>query len=312
MSSLRESLPGERARRWLTRFFSPRAMESVFDPFLADLQADWLHAKSTPSAQYTRWSLFSAYASLVAQIAAFAIGSLFGPSYELAPAANSSAPAVDGGVPVTRTSRYAAPLVIAALITFGLFAIMSALIANQPGEEVSDSSIPFILTRLPDPPDPIVEPKPQLPERPEVIPQPQVTGISTTQQSKKPVGLPQGPADDWIKSIQPGFTKPETGLRGSDQSEIPIVRVEPVYPQRALDRGVEGWVEVEFTVTEVGSISEPTILRSHPSGIFNRAALRAIERWKYEPKLVDGQPVARPGMRNRFRFELNKASPRSH
>jgi protein TonB len=92
---------------------------------------------------------------------------------------------------------------------------------------------------------------------------------------------------------------------GADQGEIPIVRVEPIYPQRAVQRGIEGWVEVEFTVTEVGSISEPTILRSHPSGIFDRAALRAIERWKYEPKIVDGQPVSRPGVRNRFRFEMN-------
>jgi protein TonB len=293
------------ARRWLVRVFSPRAMESVFDPFLADLQADWLHAKSTRSAHYTRWSLLSAYISLALQIAAFAIGSVFGPSYEFAPAASSGTSNVDGGMPVSRTSRYAAPLVIAALITFGLFAVMSALIASQPGEENSDPSIPVTLTRLPEQPDPIVEPKPQLPEIPEVIPQPRITGIPTTRQSKKPAGLPQGPAEGWINSIQPGFMEPNERMPVSDQSEIPIVRVEPVYPQRALERGIEGWVEVEFTVTEVGSISEPTILRSHPSGIFNRAALRAIERWKYEPKVVDGQPVSRPGMRNRFRFEMN-------
>jgi protein TonB len=312
MSSLRESLPGEMARRWLARVFSPRAMESVFDPFLADLQADWLHAKSTQSARYTRWSLFPAYVSLVAQIAAFAIGSLFGPSYELAPAASSGASNVDGGMPASRTSRYAAPLVIAALITFGLFSIMSALIASQPGEGNSEPSIPLVLTRLPDQPDPIVEPKTQLPEMPEVIPRPHVTGITTTQQPKEPTGLPEGPADGWIESIGPGFTEPDVDVRGSDQSEIPIVRIEPVYPQRALDRGIEGWVDVEFTVTEVGSISEPTILHSHPSGIFNRAALRAIERWKYEPKVVDGQPVSRPGMRNRFRFKMNEAGPGSN
>ncbi len=312
MSSLQKSLPGETARRWLARAFSPRAMESVFDPFLADLQADWLRAKSSRSAYYTRWSLFSAYVSLAAQVAAFAIGSLFGPSYELAPAANSSASRVDGEIPATRTSRYAAPLAIAALITFGLFTVMSALIASQPGAVISHPSIPVTLTRVPVEPQPIPEPDPVLPPIPEPVPRVPVDGIPTGEKTMKPVGLPQGPAGGWFDPIQSGIPGPTIHVPSADQSEIPIVRVEPVYPRRALDRGIEGWVEVEFTVTEVGSISEPTILQSHPSAIFNKAALHAIERWKYEPKVVDGQPVPRPGMRNRFRFQLNEAGSRSN
>jgi protein TonB len=189
---------------------------------------------------------------------------------------------------------------------------MSTLIASQPEAGISNPSIPVTLTRVPEESEPIVEPKQEFPKIPELIPQPPVYGIPTTEQMKKPAGLPQAPADGWFKAIQPGFKGPDVRMHGADQSEVPIVRVEPVYPQRALDRGIEGWVEVEFTVTEVGRISEPTILRSHPSGIFNRAALRAIERWKYEPKVVGGQPVARPGMRNRFRFKLNEAGPRSN
>jgi protein TonB len=287
-------------------------MESVFDPFLADLQADWLHAKSSRSAFYTRWSLFSAYVSLFAQVAAFAIGSLFGPSYALAPAANSSVSAVDGRIPAIRIPRYAAPLAIAALVTFGLFTVMNALITSQPEPAIDDPSIPVNLTRAPEVPEPIAEPKPELPEIRELIPQPPIKGVPTAEPAKKTAGLPQGPAEGWFAPTQPGFTGPDVRIPGADQSEIPIVRVEPVYPQRALERGIEGWVEVEFTVTEVGSISEPTILRSHPSAIFDRAALRAIERWKYEPKVVDGQPVPRPGLRNRFRFQLKEAGPRSH
>jgi protein TonB len=311
MSPIQQSLPGQTARRWLARAFSPRAMESVFDPFLADLQADWLRTKSSRSARYTHWSLFSAYVSLVAQVTAFAIGSLFGPSYELAPASNFSSSHADGGIPATRVSRYAAPLAIAALITFGLFTVMSVLIASQPGAVISDPSKPVTLTRVPEEPEPIVEPEREFPKIPELTPQLPVEGISIAEQTMKPAGLPQEPADGWFEPIQPGIRGSSIIVPGADQSEIPIVRVEPVYPRRALDRGIEGWVEVEFTVTEVGSISEPRILRSHPSAIFNKAALRAIERWKYEPKLVDGQPVPRPGMRNRFRFQLNEAGPRS-
>ncbi len=305
MSSLRESLPGDKVRRCLVRVVSPKAMESVFDPFLADLQADWLHAKSTRSASYTRWSLLAAYLSLALQIATFAIGSIFGPSYELAPATGPSASRTDGGMPASRPSRYAAPLVIATLITFGLFAIMSALIATQPGEATSVRSIPVTWARVQPDPEPIPKPNPVLPPMPEPIPRTPEGGVSITGSEKAPVVLPRGPDEGWPGAAQPYITGPVVLMPGADQSEIPIVRVEPVYPQRALDRGIEGWVEVEFTVTEVGSISEPTILRSDPSGIFDRAALRAIERWKYEPKIVDGQPVSRPGMRNRFRFEMN-------
>jgi protein TonB len=293
------------ARRWLVRVFSPSAMESVFDPFLADLQADWLHTKSTRSASYTRVSLLFAYISLALQIATFAIGSIFGPSYELAPAANSGAAPVDGGMPATRGSRYAAPLAVAALITFGLFTLMSALIATHPGETTDDSAIPVTLARVQAEPEPIPEPDPVLPPIPEPIPQMPGEGIPITEATQKPTTLPRGPGEGWLSAGLVGITGPVIALQRADQSEIPIVRVEPVYPQRALERGIEGWVEVEFTVTEVGSISEPTVLRSHPSGIFNRAALRAIERWKYEPKIVDGRPVSRPGMRNRFRFEMN-------
>jgi protein TonB len=312
MSSRRESLPGEGARRWLTRFFSPSAMESVFDPFLADLQADWLRARSTRSAHYARWSLLSAYLSLALQIATFAIGSIFGPAYELAPATGSSGSPTEAGVPGSRASRYAAPLVVAALITFALFAVMSALIASQPGEATSDPPIAVTWTRALDPPESIPEPDSVLPTIAEPIPRTPGEGIPMTDSVEELATLPPGPGEGWSMAPHPYITGPVVPVPAADQSEMPIVRVEPVYPRHALDRGIEGWVDVEFTVTEVGSISDPRILRSHPGGIFNRAALRAIERWKYAPKIVDGQPVARPGMRNRFRFELNKAGSRSH
>jgi protein TonB len=305
MSSLRASLPGQTARRWLARIFSPPAMESVFDPFLADLQADWLHAKSTRSAFYTRWSLLRAYLSLAVQVAAFAIGSLLGASYELAPAASSAALHVEPGRPASRTFRYATPLIVAALMTFGLFALMSALIASPPGAVTVDPPTPVTLIRRIQPPDPIVPPKPELPAIPEPKPNMPGMGVQTTETAHHPPVLHPEPSDHWFGRIEPGFVDPIGPATGADHGESPIIRVEPIYPQRALERGIEGWVDVEFTVTAAGTISEPRILRSSPSAIFNGAALRAIKRWKYAPKIVDGQPVARPGMRTRFRFELS-------
>ena len=156
-----------------------------------------------------------------------------------------------------------------------------------------------------DDPEPVVEPDPVLPPMPEPIPFTPKGKISITESGETRIVLPPEPGNGWTGAVDPYITGPVVRVPGADQSEIPIVRVEPIYPRRALARGIEGWVEVEFTVTEVGSISDPMILRSEPSGIFDRAALRAIERWKYEPKIVDGRPVSRPGMRNRFRFQMD-------
>jgi protein TonB len=309
MSSLHDSLPGEAARRWLARVFSPGAMESVFDPFLADLQTDWMHAKATRSARNARWTLYLSYLSLVVQVATYLFGSLLGPSYELAPSGAIGASHSDGEVNTARRSRYAAPLVVAALITFGLFALMNALIASEPGTPTDPSSISFRLIRVPPEAELVVKPKSELPLRPEPAVQPEVDGLSFDAQTEFSPRLPSGPTEGWFNPNPGAYTNPNLNVPGSDQSEIPIVRVPPVYPQRAIDRGVEGWVEVEFTVTEIGGVSDSKVLSAHPSSIFNRAALRAIERWKYEPKMVDGQPVSRPGMRKRLRFELSGARP---
>lgn len=73
---------------------------------------------------------------------------------------------------------------------------------------------------------------------------------------------------------------------------IPLVRVPPDYPISALSRGIEGYVILRFTVTETGSVTDPEVLRSDPEGVFDRAATRAVLRFKYQPQFADGKPVA--------------------
>ncbi len=94
------------------------------------------------------------------------------------------------------------------------------------------------------------------------------------------------------------------GAGGSDQDVVPLVRVDPEYPPRAKQRGIEGWVDVEFTISPVGTVQNAFVIGAEPSTIFNRAALRAIRKWKYNPKIEGGVPVARPGMQVRIRFEM--------
>lgn len=88
-----------------------------------------------------------------------------------------------------------------------------------------------------------------------------------------------------------GMTIDPNGDFRSDSDIQPIVRVNPQYPPRAAERGVEGWVHLEFTVTEQGTTENVVVLDADPPGIFNRAAIRAVEKWKYKPMMVNGKPV---------------------
>jgi len=70
-----------------------------------------------------------------------------------------------------------------------------------------------------------------------------------------------------------------------------LTATEPVYPPGALRERVEGWVEVDFTVTEAGVVSEIEIIAAEPSGVFEAAATAAVGQWHFQPRVVNGRPV---------------------
>ena len=84
---------------------------------------------------------------------------------------------------------------------------------------------------------------------------------------------------------------------------LPIVRVAPVYPARALSRGLEGYVDLSFTVTTTGTIRDVIVLFS-TSSLFVRAATRAVLKFKYKPRVVDGVPVDVSGVKTRITFKI--------
>lgn len=90
-----------------------------------------------------------------------------------------------------------------------------------------------------------------------------------------------------------------------DQEMMPFARVKPVYPPDAHERGIEGWVDLKFTVTKNGSVSNPRVVRAEPPSVFNRAAINAVKKWKYRPKKVDGQAVDVPNVSTRVTFDIN-------
>lgn len=91
---------------------------------------------------------------------------------------------------------------------------------------------------------------------------------------------------------------------GADRDVVPLVRIEPDYPARAAQRGIEGYVVVEFTITPAGTIKNARVIRAEPNGVFDSSALAAVSRWKYNPKIENGTAVARNGVRVKLNFQL--------
>jgi protein TonB len=94
-----------------------------------------------------------------------------------------------------------------------------------------------------------------------------------------------------------GAGPPVLGNVGMDRKAegdvVPLVRIAPQYPRDAQMNMIEGYVTIEFTITETGSVRDPRVVESKPPRVFDRAAIRAILRWKFKPRVVDGTAIAR-------------------
>lgn len=91
---------------------------------------------------------------------------------------------------------------------------------------------------------------------------------------------------------------------GGDRDAVPVVRIDPEYPMQARERGISGWVVVEFTISAAGTVKEAEVVDSEPGKVFDRAAVTAVRKWKYNPKMVDGKPVERVGIKVRLDFAM--------
>ncbi|MEE8107736.1 MAG: energy transducer TonB [Gammaproteobacteria bacterium] len=85
------------------------------------------------------------------------------------------------------------------------------------------------------------------------------------------------------------------GEANEDTDVVSIVRINPRYPAEALNQGIEGWVETEFTITEDGLVEDIVVVHSSHKRLVRKEAVRAIKKWKFRPRTIDGQPVARRG-----------------
>ena len=186
-------------------------------------------------------------------------------------------------------------------VTWSLFYLMQALITKAMGEmqESAGSIVEFV--RLKKDSEPEVKkrklPKKQKPQEPPPPPDLQLNRAARPDQGLE--GM------DFTSSVGMELEgAPSIGMIASDADAVPVVRVNPQYPPRAAERGIEGWVELVFTVSTAGAVQDAEVLDAQPANVFNRAALRAVRKWKYNPKIEDGKPVVRHGVRVRLNFRL--------
>ena len=201
-------------------------------------------------------------------------------------------------------ARIAASILIAGGVTFGLFYVMQYLVSFND-EVVLDEDRSF---RFVDVVEDIQETPPQIKERkvekpPEVeAPPPEIETPDIEVEGPNNLNVGIGPANTGAGIELGGIDLGPS----ADGDYLPLVRVQPQYPRRAQERGVEGYVTVELTVNTDGTVPPDSIIivEADPKGYFERAARKAAAKFKYKPKIVNGQPQQVNGVRYRFSFDL--------
>jgi len=213
----------------------------------------------------------------------------------------------------TRLIRFPIVILAAAAMTLGLFYLMQSLIASSQQSLDESPNINIVdFTRVRPTQEVLTrERRPDPPPEPDVPPPPPQMATSSSENVVA-----------WSNDYVPPPSDVDVGLSiglFSDGERLPVVKVQPIYPKRALERGLIGWVVVEFTVDEVGRVVDPVVVSNcvirrtpdnlecedSPGTMFDRSALRAASKFKYKPLVVDGVPMPSAGVRNRITFELD-------
>lgn len=198
--------------------------------------------------------------------------------------------------------RYIIAVVVSAAITLGLFFLMQSLIKSG-GSALTDPPAGNVLDFVRVKQDEVVEQKDRKPKKP---PKPEEPPPQMEQpQTDSPSPDSDGSGLDFSADLGSDVALDGgLALESGDGEYLPIVKVAANYPRRALQRGIEGYVILEFTVTKQGSVRDPIVVEAEPQGIFENAAMEAALKFKYKPRVVNGDPVEVGGVQNRITFEI--------
>jgi protein TonB len=199
-------------------------------------------------------------------------------------------------------ARIAVALGLGVVTAFGLFWVMQALIGvtGKLDESGGQFSVEFVRLKRDSTPE-VKEREPPKREKPEQAPPPPQMNIAKAMNPGDVVGEIV-PMVDTAMELEKA-TNLSSGSGGGDRDIVPLVRVDPEYPPRALQQRIAGYVDLEFTISPTGTIKDVKVIGSNPSFVFDRAALRAVRKWRYNPKIDEGVAVSRRGVKVRLRFE---------
>jgi protein TonB len=206
--------------------------------------------------------------------------------------------------------RFPIALLLSGIVSVALFATLQALIGvrAETGEQLALSKVEFVRLKR------SVEIEEKKREKVERV-KPEQELVTPTLAVAKEEGFDLG-LD--VEAIATGLGA-EFGSAGggggdgrgalafnaglSDRDPLPLVRVEPEYPPQARQRRLEGWVQVQFTISTAGSVKDSVVVKSSHS-LFERNALQAVSKWKYQPQLKGGKPTEAPGQQVVLRFKM--------
>jgi len=192
---------------------------------------------------------------------------------------------------------YLSALILGVLISLGLFFLMQSLIdsgeqntnASSEGQIMEfirireDETLSIKDRRKPQKPKPPKEPPPP----PKLIVEKQVKPTMNRIKIEIPnIDLP---------SIAGGgpFLGNWAGNPLAEGDVLPIVRIDPQWPREALIEGIEGYVVVEVTIGADGSVKDVRVIQAEPKRMFDRNVIRAVLKWKFKPRIINGVPVER-------------------
>ncbi len=195
-------------------------------------------------------------------------------------------------------ARYASAVTTGTLVTFGLLFVMQLLITLQPGAKSEPRPrVPIDWIKLETPESPVAT-------RKEVVDKKKLTEAEAPPVRPRTTGGHEALFVTTADPAPPTTTNLTTFGVFTDGPLVALVRVSPVYPSRALTYGIEGYVVVQFDVTAEGLVVNVVIIESTDS-VFDSAAIKAAERFKFKPRVVDGLALASYGIQNMFRFTLD-------
>ncbi len=198
--------------------------------------------------------------------------------------------------------RYVFSIVTGTLVTLSLLFIMHLLIEFGEAaitEEKDRHTLEFVRIKRNEAlntEDYTPEKPPKPPEVPPEVPPQDIDNIDPNAPT---INIPPPTVSANVELGGPG------AMNIAEGDYLPIVRVAPVYPARALQRGIEGYVDMSFTVTTSGTVKDPIVMFS-TSSLFDRAATRAVLKFKYKPRVVDGVPVEVSGVKTRIKFKIEE------